>query len=144
MHDTQPLEKNEVIALLQEHGVTPTQQRIEIAQLLFSRPQHVFAEQVLDMVNEGGKAVSKATVYNTLNLFARKGMVREVIVDPSKVFYDTNTHEHHHFYNVDTGRLIDVDLECVREHELPELPEGTEALGVDVIIRVRQSGVHGR
>lgn len=133
----QNLDRDAVIDLLKRHGITPTQQRIDIAQILFARPQHLSAEQVLAVVNEQGPLVSKATVYNTLGLFAREGLVREVIVDPSKVFYDSNTSDHHHFYNVDTGALMDIHAEHVALGDLPPLPDGTEAEGVDVIIRLR-------
>ena len=136
--EKQSLTTSEVIGRLREHGITPTQQRVEIAQILFARPQHLSAEQVLAVVNGvGDTTVSKATVYNTLGLFARKGLVREVIVDPSKVFYDSNTSEHHHFYNVDSGTLTDIDADQLNIASLPALPEGTMADGVDVIIRVR-------
>lgn len=129
----------EAIERLKQAGVTPTQQRVEIAQILFARPQHLSAEQVLSIVNSDGPVVSKATVYNTLGLFASKGLVSEVIVDPAKVFYDSNTTSHQHFYNVDTGELIDFDSGAIKLESLPELPEGTRAEAVDVIIRVRQS-----
>jgi len=78
-------------------------------------------------------------VYNTLNLFARKGLVREVIVDPTKVFYDSTTSQHHHFFNVDTGELTDVPLPTLTMEQLPPLPPGTVAAGVDVIIRLRSA-----
>jgi Fur family iron response transcriptional regulator len=124
---------------LRAHGITPTQQRVDIARILFARPQHLSAEQVLSIVNQDGQVVSKATIYNTLNLFARKGLVREVIVDPSKVFYDSNTSNHHHFFNIDTGELMDIDSSELKLDQLPNLPQGTEADGVDIIIRVRSS-----
>lgn len=125
---------------MREHGISPTPQRLEIAQILFARPQHLSAEQVLGRVNEGRVHVSKATIYNTLGLFARKGLIREVIVDPSKVFYDPTTVPHHHFYNVDTGTLMDIEADAVELKRLPELPRGTAAVGVDVVIRVRGRG----
>ena len=131
--------RSEVTRRLQNAGVSPTQQRMEIGQILFARPQHLSAEQVLNIVNAQGPVVSKATVYNTLGLFARKGLVREVIVDPTKVFYDSNTSEHHHFYNIDTGQLTDIDNQDLKLENMPLLPDGTEAEGVDVIIRVRHS-----
>lgn len=131
--------RKEVTQRLQQAGVSPTQQRMEIAQILFARPQHLSAEQVLNIVNAQGPVVSKATVYNTLGLFARKGLVREVIVDPTKVFYDSNTSDHHHFYNVDTGNLTDIEPESLKLESMPTLPDGTQAEGVDVIIRVRHS-----
>ncbi len=132
-----PLDRSQVIDLLQAHGILPTQQRVEIAQVLFARPQHLSADQVLAMVNRERHLVSKATVYNTLGLFAERGLVREVIVDPSRIFYDPNTDEHYHFYNVDTGTLEDIDPDQVPLGGLPEPPAGTVTEGVDVIIRVR-------
>lgn len=136
-----PLNRSQVGALLREHGISPTQQRVEIACILFACPQHLSAEQVLNMVNDGKALVSKATVYNTLGLFARKGLLREVIVDPTKVFYDPTTAPHHHFYNVDTGTLMDIPADSVVLSELPSPPPGTVAEGVDVIIRLRREGV---
>jgi len=129
--------RSDVIERLKSAGVTPTQQRVEIAQILFRQPQHLSAEQVLSVVNATSAIVSKATVYNTLGLFAEKGLVREVIVDPTKIFYDSNVTTHHHFYNVDTGQLADIDPAAVRVDSIPNLPEGTVADGVEVIIRLR-------
>ena len=129
--------KQDVARLLREHGILPTQQRLMIARVLFERQQHYSADQVMVSVNEGRDRVSKATVYNTLGLFARNGLVRAVIVDPTRVFYDPNTTSHHHFYNVDTGELIDIDSTDLQINALPNLPAGTVAEGVDVIIRIR-------
>jgi len=123
--------------LLAQHGISPTQQRRQIAQILFARPQHLSADQVLEQVNQSGSVASKATVYNTLGLFARKGLIREVIVDPSRVFYDSNTSSHHHFFNVDTGLLEDIEVQQLALQNLPILPEGTELESVDIIVRVR-------
>lgn len=132
-----PLDARQVMSLLTRHDIQPTQQRVQIARVLFARDQHLSADDVLRLVNEDSARVSKATVYNTLGLFASKGLVREVIVDPSRVFYDPNTTPHHHFYNVDTGTLTDIDSqECALTH-LPVPPEGTVTDGVDIIIRVR-------
>lgn len=123
--------------MLQEHGIIPTQQRLHIAAVLLEREQHLSADQVLQRVNVSQHHVSKATVYNTLGLFARKGLVREVIVDPSRVFYDSNTGSHHHFYNTESGELTDIDSGSLTIDALPEMPEGTVAAGVDIIIRVK-------
>lgn len=131
--------KNMVIDLLKAHGITPTQQRVEIAQILFAKPQHMSADQVLAIVNQENNVVSKATVYNTLGLFARKGMVKEVIVDPTKIFYDSNTSDHYHFYNLDTGELTDIPLDHVTLAHLPDVPVGTATESVDVVIRVRDT-----
>jgi Fur family iron response transcriptional regulator len=123
--------------LLREHGIAPTQQRIQIADFLFSKQQHVSADQILSHVQIGHPPVSKATVYNTLGLFANKGLLREVIIDPNKVFYDTNTEHHHHFYNTDTSTLTDVKDGDITINNLPTLPSGTNFQCVDVFIKVR-------
>ena len=83
------MEKHEVIKLLQKQKINPTKQRVDIAQLLFSRPQHLCADEVITALHGYGKAkASKATVYNTLNLFTQHGLVREVCVGAGKVYYD--------------------------------------------------------
>lgn len=133
----QPL-KPKIIQILREHRISPTIQRVEIAQILLSKKQHLSADQVLDIVNRDRAKVSKATIYNTLGLFARKGLVKELIIDPNKVFYDSNVSDHHHFFNVETGELMDIETDCLSLSEIPCLPEGTEATGVDVVIRVKQ------
>ncbi len=137
---TTEITRSDVRALLLEYGITPTQQRLEIAQILFARPQHLSAEQVLAKLNLEKPKASKATIYNTLGLFAKKGLIRELIVDPTKVFYDSNTSDHHHFYNIDTGELSDVpgDSNMVVDN-IPDLPDGTEAESVDIIFRIRNS-----
>jgi Fur family iron response transcriptional regulator len=126
---------------LRQHGINPTHQRIEIALALFSRQSHLSADQVMAIVNEKHSETSKATVYNTLNLFRQKKLVREVIVDPSKVFYDPNTEPHYHIYNVESGELTDIDASAVTISGLPELPGGVITEGMDVIIRVRAASV---
>lgn len=125
--------------VLRGHGITPTHQRIEIAHALFSKMAHLSADQVLAIVNERHAETSKATVYNTLKLFVENGLVREVIVDPSKVFFDPNTSPHHHFYDVETGEITDIDADRVTVSGLPDLPPGKIAAGMDVIIRVRRA-----
>ena len=124
---------------LRSHGINPTHQRIEIAYAIFSRGEHLSAEQILALVNGRAPQTSKATVYNTLNLFLEKQLIREVIVDPSKVFYDPNTDPHHHFYNVDTGELTDIDARDIRVTGLPRLPHGMTTAGVDIIVRIRST-----
>lgn len=130
--------QDELTALLRRHGINPTVQRLEVARLLFSRAEHVSAEDIFVLANKAA-AVSKATVYNTLGLFAEHGLIREVIADPNKVFYDPNTAPHYHFYDVTTGRLTDIDAEGVRISGLPPLPEGARMEGVDVIVRLRHT-----
>jgi Fur family iron response transcriptional regulator len=135
--DTYERTRDEVIARLEAHQILATPQRVEIARVILHRRQHLSADQVLARVKQLGQRVSKATIYNTLGLFAEKGLIREVIVDATKVFYDSNTDPHHHFYNVDTGALTDFEAEQIAITSLPELPAGTEAAGVDVVVRLR-------
>jgi Fur family transcriptional regulator, iron response regulator len=135
--DKQPLSGDNVEELLRDHGILPTQQRLHIASVLLARQQHLSADQVMHLVNAEHHLVSKATVYNTLGLFANHGLIRAVIVDPARVFYDSNTSRHHHYYNIDTGELTDIDSDSMEISMLPEMPAGTVAAGVDIIIRVR-------
>ena len=134
-----PLTRIEVINLLRSKLITPTEQRVEIGLMLFAKKQHLTAEKVLERVNQGKHKVSKATVYNTLGLFAAKGLIREVIVDPTKLFYDTNLTRHYHFYRADTKQLEDVPAKELKIENLPDLPQGMDIEGIDIIIRVRPS-----
>lgn len=131
--------REDLAGVLRDNGITPTHQRIEIAHALFSRCEHLSADRILAIVNDRACETSKATVYNTLNLFLEKKLIREVIVDPSRVFYDPNTAPHHHFYNIDSGELTDIDEADVCISGLPQLPRGVSVEGVDVIVRIRSS-----
>ena len=124
---------------LRQHAINPTHQRIEIAYALFTRQAHLSADQIMAIVNERHSETSKATVYNTLSLFLRNKLIREVIVDPSKVFYDPNTDPHYHMYNVESGELTDIDASEVTVSGLPALPGGMVTEGMDVIVRVRSA-----
>ena len=129
--------RENIAQLLRRHGLTPTHQRMEIAHVLFTRREHLSADQILSLVNSRYAETSKATVYNTLKLFLEKKMIRELVVDPTKIVYDPNTEPHHHLYDVATGRLTDVPADNIRVVGLPPLPPGTVADGVDIIIRTR-------
>jgi Fur family iron response transcriptional regulator len=137
--ESKTMTRDEVAALLTGHDVLPTAQRVDIALLTLTRPQHLSAEQIIATIRASGLRISKATVYNTLNLFCEKGLMRTVDVDPARQFYDSSTAAHHHFYNVDTGELTDIPLESVMLTVDTALPPGTEHAGVDVVVRVRGS-----
>lgn len=122
---------------LRQYGVAPTHQRMEIAQVLFERMQHLSAEQILARVNARYAETSKATVYNTLRLFVEKRLIRELIVDPSKIVYDSNTLPHHHLYDTASGRITDIAADKVRVVGLPPLPDGVEAESIDIVVRTR-------
>lgn len=129
--------REQIVEVLRSHGINPTRQRVEIAHALFARCEHLSADRLLAIVNSGNAGISKATVYNTLNLLVEKKLVREVIVDPNRVFYDPNMTPHHHVFNVDTGELTDIEVGSIAVSGLPRLPEGMMAESVDVIVRVR-------
>jgi Fur family iron response transcriptional regulator len=129
--------RKDILKKLKLHGVLPTSQRVEVATILLSRPQHLSADQIIDQLNGRGSSVSKATVYNTLKLFSDQGIVKELSVDSSRKFYDSTTHPHHHFFHVDSGKLSDIPASQVEISGLPPLPHGTEQEGVEVLIRVR-------
>ena len=129
--------RDEAGQLLAGRGVLPTAQRVAIAQLILARPQHLSAEQIIGAIRGNGLHISKATVYNTLNLFRERGLLRTVDVDPTRQYYDSSTSPHHHFYNVDTGELTDIPPESVLLDVVTPLPAGTVQAGVEVVVRIR-------
>jgi Fur family iron response transcriptional regulator len=132
------MSRSDIQAQLKEKGVLATPQRVEVAEVLLRRPQHLSAEQILEQLRSAGSKVSKATVYNTLKVLSETGLVRELNVDASRKFYDSTTHPHHHFYNVDSGQLSDIPAEQLSIMNLPELPAGTVQESVEILIRVRE------
>src|SRR5580698_5743437 len=123
---------------LSECGIRPTAQRVRIATLLLSAPQHLSAEQILAQLRVAGARVSKATVYNTLNLFAARGLIRQLSVDGSRAWFDSNVDAHYHFHDMTSGALIDVPIPDVEFSRLPPPPPGTEVAGIDIVIRLRR------
>lgn len=133
MHELREQIKHKLI----RHGVSATNQRLDIGEILFCRAQHVSAEQILNRLRASGRNVSKATVYNTLKLFVDEGLLGEVHVDPERMFYDSTTGHHHHFYNVVTGELTDIAEDHIALSHMPMLPAGTMTEAVDIVVRVR-------
>src|SRR3977135_627073 len=103
--------RENIAQLLRRHGIAPTHQRMEIAHVLFSRREHLSAEQILALVNSRYAETSKATVYNTLKLFREKRLTRARVVDPDRIVYAPNTEPHHHLYDVVSGRLTDISAD---------------------------------
>ena len=130
---------SDVASRLQAHGIRATAPRLRIAELLLAAPQHLSAEQVAAALRANGLAVSKATVYNTLNLFAERGLIRPLIVDGTRSCFDSNVEAHYHFHDEATGALTDVALPEVQFSRLPPPPEGMEVAGLDLVIRLRPS-----
>ncbi len=131
------MNRDEIAGRLESFGVIPTPQRLDVGEIIFSRPQHASADQILDGIRAMGSKISKATVYNTLHLFCEHGLLRTVNVDPTRQFYDPTIKPHHHFYNIDSGELIDIDPDAISMQLFTDLPRGTEQASVDVVIRVR-------
>jgi Fur family iron response transcriptional regulator len=123
---------------LTDCGIRPTAQRVQIASLLLSAPQHLSAEQILASLRSCGARVSKATVYNTLNLFASHGLIRLLSVDGTRAWFDSNVDAHYHFHDTSSGALIDVPVPEVEFSRLPPAPPGTEVAGIDLVIRLRR------
>lgn len=123
---------------LRRVGLRPTRQRVALAGLLFGGDdRHVTAEQLHGEAMVRGIKVSLATVYNTLHQFNHVGLLREVVVDPSRSYFDTNTSHHHHFFFERESRLQDVPGHEIAIDSLPEPPEGSEVSRVDIIVRLR-------
>ena len=127
-----------VIERLRRAGLRPTRQRLALARLLFGHgDRHLSAEELHEEAVAHKVPVSLATVYNTLNQFTGAGLLREVVVEHGRSYFDTNTSDHHHFFHEDDGLLRDIPGESVVLKSLPQAPEGTEVSRVDVVIRVR-------
>lgn len=126
-------------AWLGKADLRPTRQRMALAELLVGDGQHrhVTAESLFDSAKETGTMVSLATVYNTLRTFCEAGLLQEITVDGSKSYFDTNTHDHPHFYWEDEARLSDAPAEELVITQVPKAPEGVEIASVDVVIRLR-------
>ncbi|MCB1365307.1 MAG: transcriptional repressor [Rhodobacteraceae bacterium] len=121
-------------------GLRPTRQRLALAELLVGdgRHRHVTAESLFEAARDSGVAVSLATVYNTLRAFCGAGVLQEITVDGSKSYFDTNTHDHPHFYWEDEARLSDAPPDQLEIARLPQAPDGVEIASVDVVIRLRR------
>jgi len=126
-----------LVLRLQEAGLRPTRQRLALARLLFGEAdRHVTAEQLYEEASTARSAVSLATVYNTLNQFTAAGLLREVVVEPGRSYFDTNVDAHHHFYHAGRGELTDIADADIRIENLPEAPAGARIQRVDVVVRL--------
>ena len=122
---------------LHSSALRPTRQRLGLARLLFDTgDRHVTAEQLHDEAMRASLRVSLATVYNTLNQFTDAGLLREVVVEAGKSYFDTNTSDHHHFFLEETGHLADIPGDALVVGNLPSPPPGTTVARVDVIVRL--------
>lgn len=136
LSDTRPF--SEPLERLKKAGLRPTRQRLALARLLFSRgDRHVSAEQLHAEAKGARVVVSLATVYNALNQFTRAGLLREVVVEAGRSYFDTNTSDHHHVLAISTGDLMDIPAGTLAVSGLPRVPDGMEVERVDVVVRLR-------
>lgn len=120
-------------------GLRPTRQRVALAEILFAgEHRHVSAEQLLAEAEAAKVNVSLATIYNTLHQFRMAGLLREVAIDASRSYFDTDTSDHHHFYLEDEQRVIDIPSSAIVIQNLPQPPNGMNITHVDVVVRVRK------
>lgn len=131
------IEKKSVRSLLKHAGLRPTRQRLALGELLFQdRDRHVTAELLHEEAVGMNMAVSLATVYNTLHQFTEAGMLRQIAVNGSKTFFDTNTSNHYHFFSERDGQLTDIPKGEIEVSGLPQAPEGMQISSVDVVVRL--------
>lgn len=130
---------SDVIECLRSVGLRPTRQRLALAKLLFEGvDRHITAEKLHIEAQEASIRVSLATVYNTLHQFTDVGLLREIAVDSSRSYFDTNNSDHHHFFFEESGDLADIEDDQIDVARLPEPPAGTHIERVDVVIRVTE------
>ena len=128
----------QILDQLRSAGLRPTRQRLALAKLLFDgMERHVTAEMLHGEAQAAGVTVSLATVYNTLHQFTDAEMLKEIMVDSGRSYFDTNTTHHHHFYCETSGELSDIDSADVAIDLLPSPPKGKKVCAVDVVIRVK-------
>ena len=131
--------RESVAARLRDAGLRPTRQRVALARLLFDAgDRHVTAEMLHEDAVRRRVPVSLATVYNTLHQFTAAGLLREVAVDGSKTYFDTNVSDHHHMFVEGENLILDVPGASLTVDGVPDVPEGMEVVRIDVVVRVRR------
>ena len=131
----------EALTRLRAANLRPTRQRLALSRLLFDNgDRHITAEVLHSEAIDSNVRVSLATVYNTLHQFTKAGLLREVVVDSGRSYFDTNTTPHHHFFFEKSGRLEDIPGLSYTVNDLPPPPPGTLIDSVDVVVRLRETG----
>src|SRR6476659_8502137 len=131
---------HDVKTMLRKVGLRPTRQRMELGWILFAKgDRHLTAEMLFEEASKARVPVSLATVYNTLNQFTDVGLLRQVAVDGSKTYFDTNTSDHHHFFVEGQNALVDIPSASVSIGDLPQVLDGYEVARVDVVVRLKKS-----
>ena len=129
--------KPDVVSILKEHGIQPSAQRVAVAEYVLGTTEHPSADRVWASVQTDFPMISRATVYNTLNLFVEKGLLRELHLTPDSVLFDPNTDHHHHFIDEDTGRIYDIPWNQIEVTNAKPLP-GFEVHDYQVVMRGRR------
>ena len=128
------------LELLRAARLRPTRQRLALARLLFEKgDRHVAAEELHGEALAAQVPVSLATVYNTLHQFVAAGLLREVVINPGRSYFDTNVCDHHHFFYEDSGTLRDIPGESIAVSNVPPPPDGGSIRRVDVVVRVEKA-----
>ena len=128
--------KTKVQEKLKLYGLRPTRARTRIGMMLLDKPKHLSSDQVHEKLKQKGYTISKATVYNTLNAFSECGIVSEVTIDPSRTYYDSRTTPHHHFFNIDTGQLVDIASDDMSVENIPRLPDNTQIQDLEIVVKI--------
>lgn len=132
---------HDVKSMLRSVGLRPTRQRMSLGWMLFAKgDRHVTAEMLYEEATKAKVPVSLATIYNTLHQFTEVGLLRQVAVDGSKAYFDTNANDHHHFFVEDANQLVDIPGPEVTVGKMPTAPEGYEISRIDVVVRLRKTG----
>ncbi len=131
---------HDVKSMLRDVGLRPTRQRMSLGWILFAKgDRHLTAEMLYEEATKAKVPVSLATVYNTLHQFTEVGLLRQVAVDGSKTYFDTNASEHHHFFVEGENELVDIPGADVIVDKMPVAPEGYEIARIDVVVRLKKA-----
>ena len=125
------------VEFLKENGITPTKQRVELAEIIFRENQHFTTADLIDIASKAGLEISQATIYNTLYLFEKKNILKTIDLQNDCKFYDTNLSPHHHIYNTSTNLLTDIREEEINFSKLPNLPKSLVIEKTEVLIKVK-------
>ena len=135
--------KNKIINKLQSSRLRPTKQRKKIAEFLFNREKtfHFTAEELNKIINkkDSSEKISLATIYNTIDAFKKAGHLKEILTNNNKSFYDTNVSSHHHFFDIETNELEDINYNDIKVVNLPHAPKGKKIQDVEVTLTVKKS-----
>mgnify|MGYP001600904905 FL=1 len=140
MRGSRQIETQAAAERLRTAGLRPTKQRVALANLLFrEEDRHLTAESLQEEAHKAGVRVSLATIYNTLHQFTEARLLNQVAVEAGRSYFDTNIHEHQHFYVEDEGMLIDIPGASIEVAGVPAAPKGMRVDRVDVVVRLKRN-----